>query len=125
MAGVDLIGGGFDPWPEINAGPDLAGGDSAAGLLLGGFSGDWLSTGLQLLGGVGSMFGADMESNTGGASAAGQAGLNSSGWAVGKGASAQGADMATSASLSGAHSWPWWVWAVGTLAAVAVVKKVA
>lgn len=117
MAGVDLIGGGFDPWPEINAGPDLAGGDSAAGLLLGSFSGDWLSTGLQLLGG---MFGGDSEAS--GAAGGSASALNTSGWAVGEG-QAEGADMATTAG--GLNHWPWYVWAAGTLVAVAIVKKVA
>lgn len=120
MASVDLIGGGFDPWPEINAGPDLAGG--GAGVLAGIATGDWLSTGLQLLGG---MFSGDSESNQDGAASAGQAGLNTSGWAVGKKSTAQGGDLETSASIENMQSWPWWVWAVGTLAAVAVVKRVA
>lgn len=120
MAKIDLIGGGFDPWPEINAGAEIAGG--GAGVLTGIATGDWLSTGLQLLGG---MFSGDSESNQDGAASAGQSGLNTSGWAVGKKSTAQGGDLETSASIENMQSWPWWVWAVGTLAAVAVVKRVA
>lgn len=78
-------------------------------------SGDWLKLGMQVLGGV--LGGKSTTSQSGGAS---QGALNTSGWNIGSG-SAEGADLTTSGG--GFPKMPWYVWAVGTLIAVAIVKK--
>lgn len=78
--------------------------------------GDWLSIGINAL----KLFsGGTKVSKAAGDS---QGALNTSGWAIGDG-QAEGSDLETSKGLADVQSWPWYVWAVGTLVAVAIIKK--
>lgn len=85
---------------------------TAAGL----FTGDWLSTGLSVL----SMLGG--KTDVSGANGLSQGSLNTSGYVVGDG-SAEGADLNSSLGMQSLNNVHWAVWAVGTLIAVAIIKK--
>lgn len=87
---------------------------------LGMISGNWLSTGLQVLGGI---FGGS-KTNVSKAAAGSQGLLNTSGWATGE-SSAEGAGLSSSQSFSAENlqNLPWYYWAAGTLIAVVIIKK--
>lgn len=114
LMAIDLTG--FDPWPSVGGG--VLGDSAAISPALSMISGDWLSVGLQVAGGL---FAGN--TNISGAAGGSQGGLNTSGWATGKKSSAQGSDLSNVQTLASLNNWPWWVWAAGTLIAVAVVKK--
>lgn len=109
---IDLSG--RDPWPEIGGG--LVSGEVNPALSM--ISGDWLSTGLQV---AGVLFGGG-KTDISGAGAGGIGSLNTSGWAVSK-SSAEGADLTSKISMQSMNDWPWWVWAAGSLVAIAIIKK--
>jgi hypothetical protein len=121
MVGVDLFNSAYDPFinlmPTDSSGSGSTGGSGspAAGVAIGALTGNWVGAGMQLLS---SMFSGD--SSVSGAGASSQGALNTSGWAVGDG-KAEGGDL--SASMASMQSWPWYVWAAGTLVAVAIIKK--
>jgi hypothetical protein len=114
MAGIDLKKTGIDPSANFggNLIPSAGGGVSPVGLL----GGDWLGMGLQVLG----LFGGGSKVSQ--SSSISEGALNTSGWAIGEG-SAEGADLTTSKSPVNFNELPWYVWAVGTLVIVAVIKK--
>lgn len=109
---VDLTG--LDPWPEIGGG--IVAGEVNPALSM--ISGDWLSMGLQV---AGALFGGGSTDISQAAAGSGGA-LNTSGWAVGE-SSAEGGSLSTSQAMQSMNNWPWWVWAAGSLVAVAVIKK--
>lgn len=83
-------------------------------------SGDWLGTGLQLLGGI---FGGSSVNNS--KAAGGSQGLlNTSGWATGD-STAEGGSLENNQnfSMQSLNELPWYYWAAGTLVAVAIIKK--
>lgn len=85
--------------------------------IFGGFNGDWLSTGLTVLGGL-----TAGDTSQSAASGGSQSALNTSGWVVGEG-SAEGADLSSSQGLGNIDNLPWYAWAAGTLIVIAIIKK--
>lgn len=81
-------------------------------------SGDWLTTGLQV---AGVLFGGG-KTDISGAGAGGAGSLNTSGWAVGD-STAEGGSLETVQNMPSMNAWPWWVWAAGSLVAIAIIKK--
>lgn len=127
MSALELIGGGSVSGPvggALTGAANVGLVDSVIGSLTGNPLG-WLNAGSSLISGLVGIDKPEVSQAQTASGSSGQALLNTSGWAVGKNSSANGGGLDAAISANNLDSLPWYIWAAGTLVAVAIVKRVA